>query len=415
VTLPSPAPEQVSALRRMKLVAASLLLAAAAVFVVCVTVGDGRGAWGYVQATAEASMVGGLADWFAVTALFRHPLGIPIPHTAIVARKKDQIGQALANFVEQNFLTAAVVGERLAGLQIPRRAGEWLAEPAHAARLAEELGAALNRAAGLLGDDELRIAVTGYLDRRLHEARLAPALARAIDAICDSGQHQLALSSGLRGLMRFLDENRSVFRTRLAEESPEWVPNWVDERVFTRAFTAVQDFLADVLGNDQHELRLQFDRRLREYAHELRTDPAVAAQAEQTKVRLLDHPDVHRWLNLAWTQAKASVMASSADPRSDLQRTVASLAVQLGDALRKDTELSHRADNWIRSVTTYVLDRYAVEFAAIISSTVERWDAVDMGRRIEVQVGRDLQFIRVNGTVVGALVGLAIYTVSRFL
>ncbi len=399
----------------MKIIATGLLVVAAVVYVVCVTVGDGHGVWGYVQAMAEASMVGGLADWFAVTALFRHPLGIPIPHTAIVPRKKDQIGDALASFVEQNFLTVAVVGERLATVEVPRRVGEWLAEPAHASRLAEELGSAFSGAAGLLRDDELRLAVTGYIDRRLHAVQLAPVLARAIETVCDSGQHQIALGAALRGLMRFLDDNRSLFRTRLTEESPDWVPNWVDERVFTRGFAGVQSFLADVLATDDHELRLLFDERLRVYAHELRTNPEAAEHAEQTKVDLLDHPDAHDWLTGLWAHLKSAVVEGSADPRSDLQRTVASLTVQFGEALCTDADLRKRVDGWITSLTVYVLDRYSDEVAAIISSTVSRWDAVETGRRIEIQVGRDLQFIRVNGTVVGALAGIAIYTVGQFL
>jgi uncharacterized membrane-anchored protein YjiN (DUF445 family) len=358
-------------------------------------------------------MVGGLADWFAVTALFRHPLGIPIPHTAIVPRKKDQIGAALASFVEQNFLTAEVVGERLATVEVPRRLGEWLSEPRHAARLAEELGAAVAQAAGLLRDDELRDAVTSFIDRKLHEVALAPVLARTVDAVCDSGQHQVALTAGLRGLTKFLEENRAVFRQRVAEESPEWVPNWVDERVFNRAFVAVQDFLADLINNADHELRHQFDKKLRSYAQELRTNPVAAAHAEETKAHLLDAPEMHDWLLTVWTHLRSAVVTGSTQPRSELQRTVASVAVQIGEALRSDTELRHKVDGWISSATTFVLTRYSDDIAGIISSTIERWDSDETGRRIEVQVGRDLQFIRVNGTVVGALVGVLIYTVGR--
>jgi uncharacterized membrane-anchored protein YjiN (DUF445 family) len=415
VTLPAPAPERVRALRKMKTIATGLLVVAGAVYVFCVIAGDGHGGWGYVQATAEASVIGGLADWFAVTALFRHPLGIPVPHTAIVPRKKDQIGEALASFVEQNFLTSAVVGQRLAGIEVPRRLGEWLAQPEHAARLAAELGSAFHGAAGLLRDDELRLAVTGYVHRRLHAVQMAPVMARTIEAVCDSGQHQVALNAGLRGFMRFLDENRAVFRGWLSDMSPEWVPNWLDDRVFVRGFAGAQSLLADVLADDEHELRKQFDQRLRAYVHELRTDPVAAAHAEQTKVLLLDHPDVHVWLASLWSHLKSAVVEGSSDPRSDLQRTVASLTMQVGDTLCRDADLRKKVDGWITSLTCYVLDRYSDEIAAIISTTVARWDAAETGRRIEVQVGRDLQFIRVNGTVVGALVGVAIYAVGQLI
>jgi uncharacterized membrane-anchored protein YjiN (DUF445 family) len=406
---------QLRQLREMKLVAGGLLAAAAGLFVVCVTVGNGRGAWGYVQAAAEAAMVGGIADWFAVTALFRHPLGLPIPHTAIIPRKKDQIGRALAGFVQQNFLNGPIVAERLQAAEIPLRAGSWLSEPEHAATLAADIGSGIGGAASVLRDEELRAAVLGYVERRLHELEIATPLSRAIDTVRESGQHQVALTAALRGVMRFLDENRDVLRDRLEQESPDWVPAWVDERVFNRAFAGLQAFLADVIAQDQHALRAGFDRRLRDYAHELRTDPAVAAQAEAAKNRLLDRPDVHDWFATLWTQLKANVLAESADPRSQLQQGLASLIVQLGRALSTDEQLRAKLDGWLANAAHFLLTRYEPEVLGLISATVARWDAADTGRRLELQVGRDLQFIRLNGTVVGSVVGVVIYGVAQLL
>ena len=399
----------------MKVIAAGLLVIAAAVFLVCVLVGDGHGAWGYVQAMAEAAMVGGLADWFAVTALFRYPLGIPIPHTAIIPRKKDQIGASLGTFVQQNFLTESIVGERIAAADVPLRLGEWLANPEHADRVADEAGAALSGLANMLRDDELRSVVGGFVDKRLRDVDVAPLLARVIEAVCDSGQHQVALTAGLRGLMRFLNDNRSVFRERLTEESPEWVPNWVDERLFNRIFGGVQSFLADVSLDDDHDLRRQFDERLRGYAQALRTDPVKAARVEAAKLQVLDHPDIRAWTSSLWIHLKAMILAEAADPSSDLRRTVKSMTMRLGMSLRDDEELRARIDRWLQAAVHHVLAHYGNDIAAVISSTVERWDTRETSRRLELQVGRDLQFIRVNGTVVGALVGLIIYTVSRFL
>jgi uncharacterized membrane-anchored protein YjiN (DUF445 family) len=399
----------------MKAVAGGLLAVAAAVFVVCVTVGDGAGAWGYLQAAAEAAMVGGIADWFAVTALFRRPLGLPIPHTAIIPRKKDQIGRALAGFVQQNFLNGPVVAERLRSAEIPRRAGAWLSEPAHAASLAADVGAGLGGAASVLRDDDLRAAILGYVDQRLRGTSLAPAAARAIDAVRASGQHQVALTALLRGVMRFLDENRSVLRERLDKESPDWVPAWVDARVFARGFAGLQSFLADVISQDDHALRLGFDRRLQDYTHELRTDPVAAARLDEAKNQLLDRPDVHDWFAAMWTQLKAGFLAESLDPRSHLQQGLASLIEQLGRALSADDALQAKVDGWVVDIAHFLLTRYEPEVLGLISATVARWDAADTGRRLELQVGRDLQFIRLNGTVVGSVVGLAIYGIAQLL
>jgi len=415
MTLPMPSAERQRALRRMKRNATGLLLAAAVVFVVCVTVGDGHGVWGYVQAAAEASMVGGLADWFAVTALFRHPLGIPIPHTAIIQRKKDQLGTALGEFVQEHFLTASIVGEHVAQAQVPRRTGEWLATPENAARVADEFATALSGMATFVRDDEVRAAVASYAEKRLRAADVAPLLSRVLIAVCESGQHQVALTAGLRGLMRFLDDNRSIFRRRLADESPEWVPEWVDERVFNRLFTGLESFLADVIADESHDLRQQFDRRLRDYAAALRTDPAKAASIDAAKLQLLDHPEVRDWLSTLWTHVKGAVLAGAAEPGSELRRTVQSLTVQVGTALRDDPSLQAKIETFLQRMVGHVSARYGADIASLISTTVARWDAEETGRRLELQVGRDLQFIRINGTVVGALVGILIYTVSQLL
>jgi uncharacterized membrane-anchored protein YjiN (DUF445 family) len=415
MTLPVPSPQRQQALRRMKANATGLLLAAAAVFVVCVTVGDGHGFWGYLQAAAEASMVGGLADWFAVTALFRHPLGIPVPHTAIIQRKKDQLGTALGSFVQEHFLTASVVGEHVAAAEIPRRTGEWLAVPDNAARVTDEFAAALGGVATFVRDDEVRAAVAAYVDKRLRAADLAPLLSRVLGAVCESGQHQVALTAGLRGLMRFLDDNRAIFRSRLAEESPEWVPEWVDDRVFNKLFTGLQSFLADVMADESHDLRQQFDRRLRDYAVALRTDPAKAASIDAAKLQLLDHPEVREWLSTLWTHVKGAVVAGAADPGSELRRTVGTLIVQVGTSLRDDPSLQAKVEVVLQRMVGHVSTRYGADIAALISTTVARWDAEDTSRRLELQVGRDLQFIRINGTVVGALVGVLIYAISQLL
>jgi uncharacterized membrane-anchored protein YjiN (DUF445 family) len=413
MTLPMPDQSRLAGLRRMKFVATGLLVAAAALFLLCVTVGDGHGVWGYLQAAAEASMIGGLADWFAVTALFRHPLGLPIPHTAIIPRKKDQIGAALATFVQRYFLTAPVVGERVTAADVPGRVGEWLADPAHAARVSDELAAGLEGAARLMSDEELTQSVARFADTKLRELDVAPIVSRVMETVISSGEHQVVLAVGLRGLMRFLDQNQDVFRKRLYAESPEWVPHWVDDRVFDRGFSAVKAFLADVAADSQHELRQQYDRYLRDYAEALRTDPVRAARLEVAKQKLLDHPEARAWIASLGGTIKTAILAGTADPDSEIRRTLASLVQRLADALRYNDELRARIDGWLQRGLVHVLARYGDDIAELISGTVARWDAEETGRRLELQVGRDLQFIRLNGTVVGAMVGVLIYAIGQ--
>jgi uncharacterized membrane-anchored protein YjiN (DUF445 family) len=376
-------------------------------------VGDGHGAWGYVQAAAEASMVGGLADWFAVTALFRHPLGLPIPHTAIIPRKKDQIGEGLAGFVQDYFLTTAIVGERVAAAHVPQRIGAWLADPEHARQVAQELSNAVSGMASVLQDNELRDAVATFADKRLRELDAAPLLARVLDAVCDSGQHQAVLTAALKGMMRFLDENRDVFRRRVSQESPDWVPDWVDERVFVRGFTALQSFLADVSLDTEHDLRHAYDDQVRRFAERLRTDPVQQAKIEAAKLQLLEHHEVRTWLSSLWIRGKSLVVDGAADPSSDLRRAVERLVVRAGETLRDDPTAGAKIDEVLQRVSEHVVNHYGDDLAAVISSTVQRWDTEETSRRLELQVGRDLQFIRINGTVVGSLAGLVIYTLTQ--
>ncbi|MGH8860420.1 MAG: DUF445 domain-containing protein [Jatrophihabitantaceae bacterium] len=397
----------------MKATAGGLLVLAAIVYVVCRVAGDGTGFWGYLQATAEASMVGGLADWFAVTALFRHPLRLPIPHTAIIPRKKDQIGESLAGFVQDYFITHEIVAERVASARIPQRVGDWLAEPDHARRVAQELSNAVSGLAATLHDNELRDAVAAFADKRLRDLDAAPLLARVLDAVCDSGQHQKVLTTALKGVMKFLDENRAMFRRRLADESPEWVPEWVDDRVFSKGFTALQSFLADVTIDSEHELRGAFDRQLRALAERLRTDPEQIARIEKAKAELLDHPQVREWLSTLWLRGKALVVDGAEDPTSELRRGVERLVVRAGEVLRDDPQITARVEHALQQMARYVVTHYGSDLTAVISSTVQRWDSEETSRRLELQVGRDLQFIRINGTVVGALAGLAIYTFTQ--
>ena len=413
--IPVPAAERVRALRRMKIVATGLLVFAAVVYGVCRGVWHGHGAAGYVQAAAEASMVGGLADWFAVTALFRYPLGLRIPHTAIIPRKKDQIGEGLAGFVNEYFITPEIVGERLALARVPQRVGDWLAEPAHARQVADELSKVVGGLASVLHDDELRNAVATFADKRLRELELAPLLGRVLEAICDAGQHQAVLTAGLRGLMRFLDENQAVFRRRLDQESPEWVPEWVDDRVFAKGFSAVQSFLADVSVDDAHELRRTYDEKLRDVARRLRSDPQQQARVERAKLDLLDRPDVRDWLSQLWLSMKKMVLDGAADPESDLRRSVESLTLTAGASLRDDEAVAAKVDEALQRLAGHVVQQYGQDLAGVISATVERWDTAETSRRLELQVGRDLQFIRLNGTVVGSLAGLVIYTLSQLL
>jgi len=400
-------------LRRMKLIATGFFGAAAVVFVVA-KIFENDGSWiGYVRAGSEAAMVGALADWFAVTALFRHPLGLPIPHTAIIPNRKNEIGRSLGEFVQGNFLTREVITERMAGVHVGERLGSWLSEPNNAERAAEAAADAMGGVLEVLDDRDVEEALGSAVERRLEQTEVAPLLGKAIDVAVDGNHHQRMLDGVMKGIGGFLEDNREMLRDRLDHESPWWVPDSIDDRVFAKIFGGVQRFLADVSSSPNHEVRTSINERVVALAAKLRNDPALIAKCEAMKLELLHHPDVQAWLQSLWGELKASMLAASKDPESELRRRLVDGFTNAGVRLTTDREIQAKIDDWVERLVSYVVENYKHEVAGLISSTVERWDSADTSKRIELQVGRDLQFIRINGTVVGGLAGIVIHTVSE--
>ena len=367
-----------------------------------------------VRATAEAAMVGGLADWFAVTALFRHPLGIPIPHTAIVAQRKDRIGRSLGNFVGNNFLAREVISRQLAGMRLGERAARWLSEPTHQARVARAIAGGVARAAESVPDDELRDSVHTTLVAQLRKAHVAPLLGDLLTLATTDDRHQEMLDRLVTLVSRVVHDNKELIRVRIAEESPWWVPNVVDDKLYQKIVAGIERTLDDVSANDAHPLRAQFDHALRDFTDKLHNSPETIARAEAIKERLLEHPAVAELSGALLGAARQSLSryagpdAPSPEP---LERALGGIAER---ALASE-QLLQDIDDALERLVLGVVDQYRPEVAELIARTVEGWDATDASRKIEVQIGRDLQFIRINGTLVGGLVGLALYLITVLL
>ncbi len=407
--------ERRSDLRRMKLVATGLFLLAAIVFVIA-RAGEADREWlGFVRATAEAAMVGALADWFAVTALFRHPLGVPIPHTAIVKKRKDQIGESLGGFVQDNFLTRQVVTERLQNAELASRIGEWLATPGNAKTLGDQSAAVVRGVTEVLQDDVIQTGIESVVIDRAREIKVAPVVGRALDVAIEGDHHQVVLDSVMEALDTFLDESADTFRSRLTQESPWWVPETVDDVVFDKIYAAVRKVLSDMRSDRDHEMRREVERRTIKLAQELRTSPELVARGEEIKAEVLAHPEVRAWSAGLWSRLKSGLIEATEDPDSELRHRLEEALTEGGAQLAADSTLQAKIDRWIVDAVGYVAEQFRGEVAELIAATVQRWDAEETAERIELQVGRDLQFIRINGTIVGGLAGLAIYTASELL
>ena len=408
-------PARQHGLRQMKLRATGLLVFAALVYVAVRLFGGGDDWTGYVEAAAEGSMVGGLADWFAVTALFRHPMGIPIPHTALIPTRKDQLGRAIGGFVEENFLSGGVVLERLRAIGVAKRGAEWVSSDDHAATVARHSSAALAGAAGVLRDETVQAAIEHSIAGWVRRVPLAPLAGRALTIATAEGRHVELVDAAMRGGLRFMDDHRESLRSRFGKESPWWVPESIDDRIFTKLFDALRGFLAEVGETPHHEFRQYLEERVAQLAERLQHDPELLARGEEVKEQILSHPAVQRWTASLWTDLKALLQRQADDPSSQLRQRIAVEIQVVGRRIAADPELQAKLDSWVESVVSYLLEEHRHQAGDLIASTVARWNPQDASHRVELAVGRDLQFIRINGTVVGGLAGVGIYAVGRLI
>lgn len=402
-------------LRRMKILATSMLVLAAIIFLIARGLEGEEVTWvNYVRATAEAAMVGALADWFAVTALFKHPLQIPIPHTAIIPKRKNEIGEGLGDFVQSNFLTPEVVGEKLASVEASKRLGGWLRQPENAQSMVTEVAGVVNAISVVLADDDdVKLMVDGLVRDRLAKVPVAPILGKVIDAGMDGDHHHELYNAVLKGAANFLKDNEATFRRRMMGESPWWVPEPIDDRIFDKIYAAVMTFLREVDSDPDHHIKQDMDTRSRDFANQLRTDERMIEQGERLKQELIDHPEFALWTQDLWSSLQRGFGEATQDADSDTRRRIEEALIKLAERLVEDKALRQKVDAWIESIVIYLAEAGRTEIAGLIANTVEGWDAQETAERIELQVGRDLQFIRINGTLVGGLAGFLIFALSE--
>ncbi|WP_374943437.1 DUF445 domain-containing protein [Sphingomonas sp.] len=407
-----------AALVRMRIVATALLVVMAAVFFASRALVPVHPGWGYVRAFAEAAMVGGLADWFAVTALFRHPLGLPIPHTAIVPRNKDRIGDQLAQFLRDNFLVPTVIARRSRRLDVATAAARWLTDPAEGAGGRFRAGASKLVAQMLQALDPQRLGgmVKGAVGNRLRETQVAPLLGGLLAAAMKEGRHKPLLASVIRWSSDALGANDHLIR-QIVHDRAGSILRWtgLDETVADKLINGLEKLLADMAGDPAHPLRVRAEDGLDRLAYDLRYDDAMRAKVEALKEELLGNPAMQRWLDGLWEQARAALLGIAQDPERAMAGRLGDLLRQLGDTLRDDARLARTINRFVRRVGVGIAADYGHVIVRLVSETVRGWDAQTITRRLENAVGRDLQYIRVNGTLVGGMVGLLIHAVDTLL
>jgi uncharacterized membrane-anchored protein YjiN (DUF445 family) len=367
---------------------------------------------GYVQAGAEASMVGGVADWFAVTALFRRPLGLPIPHTALIVERKDQFAATLGRFVQENFLTADVLAERIRSARLVPRLAAWLADEANAARFAGRAADLVVTMAETLRDEDVQRLLTAELTRAVDAVEVAPLAGRALRLIVAGGHQSELFDAILSGADRYIVGQYRELRELFEAEAPRWVPDAVNRRLFDRLYNRLRQRLAAMAADPDDQGRQQFGKWIAGLPSRLETSPELRERGERLKRDVLGSEGLRDWSSPLWQKAKEELRVQAADPESELRRRLADALAAGGRRLGSDHDLQESLARVVESGARALADQFHDELAGLVTGTIERWDAAETSSQLELLLGRDLQYIRINGTVVGAAVGLALHAIT---
>jgi uncharacterized membrane-anchored protein YjiN (DUF445 family) len=403
---------------RMRVIATGLLLLMAVLFAVSRQLVDEAPYWGFVRAFAEAAMVGGLADWFAVTALFRHPLGLPIPHTAIVPRNKDRIGDQLATFLRANFLVPTVIARRMRRMDVAAAIARWLTDPPEGAggRFRQGASKLVAQMLEALDPQQLGGMLKAAVGKRLSETQVAPIAGQLLNAAMAENRHKPLLDAAIRWAAGALAANDHLIR-QLVHDRAGSVLRWtgLDETLANKLIGGFDKLLTDMAEDPAHPLRVRAEEGLDRFVWNLRHDPATQARVEQIKEELIANPAMQRWLDGLWEQARGMLLAIARDPERAMAGKLGEMLRQIGQTLQNDRRLATRINRFTRRAVIGTAADYGDVIVRLVSETVRGWDARTITRRLENAVGKDLQYIRVNGTLVGGLVGLAIHTVDVLL
>jgi uncharacterized membrane-anchored protein YjiN (DUF445 family) len=401
--------------RGMKIVATGLLVAMAAVFVAARALEPHYPALAYVKSFAEAAMVGGLADWFAVTALFRHPLGLPIPHTAIIPRNKDRIGEALATFIRDNFLIPSVVARRMRKLDVAGAAGRFLQTPAgEGTRIRAGASRLIADIFESLDDERLGGIVKGAISTRLRNSEVSPLLGHALASAINEDRHVPMLEAAIRWMARALDANETLIRDMVKKKA-----NWVlklaglETKLADAIIDGLRKLTAEMSTDPAHPVRIKVEEALAQLANDLQTRPETRARVEAIKEQLLDNRSVGLWLDTLWQKGREAIIRAARNPDAVMAGKLGDVLKSMGGTLEKDPRIRAAINEFARRAAVGMTASYGGSIVKLVSETIRSWDARTVTARLEAAVGRDLQYIRINGTIVGGLVGLIIHVLDK--
>ena len=399
-------------LQRMRFFATALLVLMFLIFV-ATSFAEAQWPWlAYPRAFAEAGMIGACADWFAVVALFRHPFGIPIPHTAIVPRSKERIGVAIGRFTANNFLSPRVLAERIREVDIAGWISRWLAKPGNAHSIAQRAASVLQQLLRSLPREDVNAFLTSAARYGVEAMPASPLASRLLALVWAHGEMQTLIEHGISYASAALVRNRETIKQKVSERSSRLIPKWVDGIMADRIVAGLTRALEE-MREPNHPWRVELSTAVEKLIADLATNPDMLARGEELKARILENPVVVKQIDTMWGEIEDKLDAITSSNR--LFEMLEQSLLTASERLATDERIGEGINRWLRVAILRTVAPRRAEIAAFIRKVVENWDAETLVKRIELQVGRDLQYIRINGTLVGGLVGLIIFSVARWL
>ncbi|MFT4797622.1 MAG: uncharacterized membrane-anchored protein YjiN (DUF445 family) [Candidatus Azotimanducaceae bacterium] len=399
-------------LATMKRTATGLLVLMTVIFI-GTRIFHGEYVWiGFIEATAEAAMIGALADWFAVTALFRHPLGIKIPHTAIIPNRKDSIAEQFGGFVQQNFLSEDVISDKVRSMNLSRRVAAWIIEPTNAGAIATQVTAGLSGVVKVMNDQDIQTLIEAKLEAKIRSTSFAPMIGDLLTFISSGRRQQDLFDVFVKIGLNLLEDSDDDIREKVQQETPWWFPGSMDKAVYHKIVRGVSKTLYDMQVDIYHPVRVRMMQMSNEFMEQLRYSDDIKEKEISLKEDILNEPTVRDFTHSLWADIKAALLEQSENPDAELKHAIEDAVIKFGHSILSDTALANKIDGWADDSARYLIRTYSHEVSGLIADTIEGWDPQATSERIELQIGKDLQFIRINGTIVGGLAGLIIYTLT---
>ncbi len=404
--------EKQADLLKMKQIATLFFLTAALVYTMAYHFSDQYFWVGFVVAAAEAAMVGAIADWFAVTALFRHPFGLKIPHTAIIPNRKNAIAEQFGAFVQQNFLSESVISSRIRSMNLSHRVASWIVQRDNAAAVAEQITMGLSGVVRVMNDEDIQKLIERKVETKIRETSFAPIFGELLSFITSGRRQQELFDAVVNFALYLLEDSDRDIKEKVHQETPWWFPSSVDKAIYERIVRSVSKMLYEMQMDVLHPVRVRLVHSMNQFMDDLKHSEDIAEKEIAIKEDILKEPAVKDFTSSLWSDIRRSLLQQSENPDGELRHAIEDAVVSFGQSILEDESLARKIDGWAEDSGRYLIRTYGHEVSSLISDTIESWDPQATSERIEIQIGRDLQFIRINGTVIGGLAGLLIHTLT---